>query len=225
MENGSGNYTYRWEFGDGTTANGRAVSHAYNATGNYTATVTIIEEGPVLVDIERVNVTVVNASATPSVDAELETTVNNVNAPLRVAVQANATDANVTGIRLLYPNSTIANTTRCDAPTCNATLSVVPRKSTWNDTAGQYESAGFTVQAVTDSDDINVTAVPVSVLIEGDATGDGIVDVFDGGAVGQAWQKGRNDPKYTDEADLNNDGQVDADDLAIVRAHWKETAS
>jgi PKD repeat protein len=38
--NAGSNVVYHWNFGDGQTANGAAISHIYTATGTYTATVT-----------------------------------------------------------------------------------------------------------------------------------------------------------------------------------------
>ena len=37
--------SYRWDFGDGTTATGQAVEHTYAATGSYTVTATATDDG------------------------------------------------------------------------------------------------------------------------------------------------------------------------------------
>ncbi len=40
---GTGNLTYLWDFGDGTTGTGATVTHAYGSPGNYTASVTVTD--------------------------------------------------------------------------------------------------------------------------------------------------------------------------------------
>src|SRR5205823_4414699 len=40
---GSGGYIYNWAFGDGMSAVGAAVSHAYQSHGQYTATVSVTD--------------------------------------------------------------------------------------------------------------------------------------------------------------------------------------
>ena len=59
--------TYRWDLGDGTTAQGVTVSHAYDAIGTYTATLTVRDESGNQ-DQRQVTITVRNAAPRIEVD-------------------------------------------------------------------------------------------------------------------------------------------------------------
>ena len=66
--------SYQWDFGDGTTATGQAVTHIYDTGGEYTATLTVTAaDGDTATDTTTVTVTTANntaptasASATPT---------------------------------------------------------------------------------------------------------------------------------------------------------------
>ena len=61
--------------------------------------------------------------------------------------------------------------------------------------------------------------------ILGDVNGDGIVDIFDIGAVSAHWYPGPpvGPLGYDPAADINGDGAVDIFDIGIVSAHWGES--
>jgi len=66
----------------------------------------------------------------------------------------------------------------------------------------------------------------VLVTIQGDANGDGVVDIFDIGSISAHWYPGPpiGPLGYDEEADLNLDGSIDIFDIGICSAHWGETA-
>ncbi len=60
-------HTFAWDFGDGTTATGQTVSHAYSAAGGYTATLTVTDkDGGVGTDTATVTVTPASSVEPPS---------------------------------------------------------------------------------------------------------------------------------------------------------------
>ena len=68
--------SYRWDFGDGTTARGQAVSHAYSSAGKYTATLTVVDnEGAKSSDIVTVDVDAAAGEASAAASAN-QTTAN-----------------------------------------------------------------------------------------------------------------------------------------------------
>jgi PKD repeat protein len=56
---GGSNVSYAWNFGDGTTGNGRVVTHTYPAAGNYKAIVTAVNAVSSVNDTTEVNIFVV----------------------------------------------------------------------------------------------------------------------------------------------------------------------
>ncbi len=64
---GSGTYAYVWDFGDGTTGMGASTLHAYNAAGNYTATVNVTDpEGGYVVANRTLSITDLTVKGTES---------------------------------------------------------------------------------------------------------------------------------------------------------------
>lgn len=72
----------------------------------------------------------------------------------------------------------------------------------------------------------NVVHAPsvVQVTIQGDVDGNGVVDIFDLTFVGKAYGSFSNTPHYYSNVDINEDGVIDARDLAVVTFNWGESA-
>lgn len=148
----------------------------------------------------------------PDVQTLTPTVTTHVGAPTRIAGVASDPDGTVTNVTLELPDGSVIG-----AGTGNEWTSEVRfGRSTWED--GSYERVPVQVRAVDNDGAANATAVRTRVFIAGDATGDGVVDIFDAVAVGQNWDTGAN------VADMNNDGEVDAVDAAILGQNWNETA-
>jgi len=86
-----GALTYRWEFGDGTSASGRTARHTYTRNGVYTAKVTVTDRGG-LTGSDEVTVTVGNPSGgqPPTVQAAADPVTGT--APLKVNFSAAGSD-------------------------------------------------------------------------------------------------------------------------------------
>jgi len=63
----SGIDSYRWTFGDGTTASGPVVDHTYNDSGTYTVELTVVDDGTTTTTTRRVTVESLPPSAAMSV--------------------------------------------------------------------------------------------------------------------------------------------------------------
>jgi immune inhibitor A len=70
--------TYAWDFGDGESASGQTLQHIYGASGEYTATLTVTDDGG-LTDTATVDV-VITASSSPDLVVTDVTTVQNTGA-------------------------------------------------------------------------------------------------------------------------------------------------
>lgn len=64
VSGGSGGYSYSWNFGDGKTANSAAVSHTYQWSGAYTATLTVTDADEAT-DSDEVKITVYTLDTEP----------------------------------------------------------------------------------------------------------------------------------------------------------------
>ncbi len=64
----------------------------------------------------------------------------------------------------------------------------------------------------------------ITVILLGDITEDGIVNIYDLAILGQAWQSSEGDANWNASADLNNDGMVGLADLAIMGQNWQLSA-
>ncbi|AXG05530.1 PKD domain-containing protein [Haloplanus rubicundus] len=168
----------------------------------------------------------VEATGAPSVSPTLNSTTNTVGSPVRIGVEATAAGETNTieTIRLVGPDGAVVDRVSCNATVCTDTVTTTPATSSWNDSTGSYDAVAYRV-VVTDAMDRTASVtVRTPVRIAGDATGDGVVNIFDAVAVGRAWQSRRGDPGYTDAADLNNDGVVNIFDAVAIGRHWQNRA-
>jgi hypothetical protein len=67
--------------------------------------------------------------------------------------------------------------------------------------------------------------VPVTVYIQGDTTGDGVVDIFDAVVISRHYNTTTGESDYRSAADINNDGAVDIEDAVLAGRAWDDDAS
>jgi|GEM_PF-1006480 len=171
------------------------------------------------VDVENGSVTVARTRP-PDLNVSLRSRANNVGAPIVLAANASDPDGQVSELRLASSSSTV---TCAEAATCRATFEPRPDASSWNGSG--YETVRYTVVAVDDDGQSSRAVVRTRVYIAGDATGDGVVNIFDAVAVGRSWETTRGDPSYSDGADLTNDGVVNIFDAVAIGRNWQDRAS
>jgi len=165
----------------------------------------------------------VSSNLPPAVDVAFVSTVHNVGAPVRIRATATDSDGTVGNLSLVAVDGAILDRVVCGAPTCSPTLTTVPSTAVWNDTG--YGNVTYRVIARDDRGAVDNATASASVYIAGDATGDGVVNIFDAVAVGRAWEAERGDAAYSDAADLTNDGVVNIFDAVAVGRNWQETAA
>ena len=127
-DDGGENPTYRWEFGDGTTATGPRPAHSYGTSGNYTVALTVTD-GAGNADTESVTVRVEPPPAPATV----------------AVVGASPTGATVTRGAPLNASATLANTGELPG-TWNVTLRVdgaVLAAATVELAGGENATVGF----------------------------------------------------------------------------------
>ena len=180
------------------------------------------DQQPVPTQLSNTTATI-PANTPPTLNATLQTTTNNVGAPLTVDV--NATDAetavaNLSLSRIQTQTQTQTSTISESQP--QAELTTTPTESSW--TGDSYAARNYTVTA-SDTGGLTTTeTVATPVYIPGDTNGDGVVDIFDAVAIGSSWQAQRGQDSYSDAGDLNNDGVVDIFDAVAIGSNWQRQA-
>jgi hypothetical protein len=97
-------------------------------------------------------------------------------------------------------------------------------ENSFNTTSGTYDTV--TVEVTAEGRTRTVTKnVSLEIRAEGDANGDGRVDIFDAVTIGRNWQAVAGDPNYSYAADLNNDGVIDIFDAVVIGRNWQTSAA
>ncbi|MCK4482237.1 PKD domain-containing protein, partial [Candidatus Bathyarchaeota archaeon] len=205
---------YEWNFGDGnvTTVSEPTITHAYQAAGNFTVTLKIMDS------IEQ-------ASTTSKV-----ITILPISGPT----------ANFTwSPEFPQVNTTLTLNASTSTPGWNGTIYPQIVSYTWNFGDGNvttvsepiithvyWEQGNYTVTlTVTDINGANgmyTQTIEVRQTPPYDINGDGKVDIKDVAIVSQAYGSYPGDPNWNPAADINNDGKVDIKDVAIVSSHYGE---
>ncbi len=134
----SGELSYAWDFGDGTTGEGQTVDHEYTTSGTFTATLTVTDTGglssePVATDIA---VGTVNVAPTLAAIGDLSATEGETTTFTLTATDENEGDA------LSFSASELPDfATLTDNGDRTATLTLAPAAGT----AGTYAGITFTV--------------------------------------------------------------------------------
>jgi len=216
--------SWDWDFGDGNVGSGVVVTHAYAAAGNFTVTLTVTDDDGAtdtatdFVTVILVPPDVAVLSVEPSATEAYPTWVVPLNITVIVENQGPWPE---TFDVIAYYNETAIET---------KTVTVASRENTtlifsWNLTGvaeGTYtiRAEASIVPGETDTADNTLTDGTVKLKHPGDANDDGVVDAYDLGILGKAWQTSVGDPDYDPRADFNGDGTVDEQDEAILQQYW-----
>jgi PKD repeat protein len=88
--------SYDWNFGDGANGNGVTVSHAYSAVGNYTATLTVTDNGG-STDSDTALITITKKPAAPTAYVSIELSKQTRGSRWRVTATITITETNAAG--------------------------------------------------------------------------------------------------------------------------------
>ncbi|MEZ3163926.1 S8 family serine peptidase [Halorubrum sp. RMP-47] len=156
--------TYEWTLGDGTSATGETVTHAYDATGTYNVTLTVVNASAS--DTEEITVSVVNP-----VTAEISANQTGVYPAEAISFNASASE----GTNLAY-NWTLGDGT-------NATGETVTHA--YNATGTYNVTLTAANQSVSDTDRIAVRVVePVTATLTAERTSASVGDIIEFDALG-----------------------------------------
>jgi hypothetical protein len=134
--NGTGPYSYAWDFGDGTTGAGATVSHTYENAGNYTATATVTDS--------------VSASASATVTVQVKvvppviTKIKKMHYPFRLKIRGSNfhSDCTVMVNNVAVPQTTFKNSTKVVAKKGHDLKDLVPKGQTVQITVVNNDDGG-----------------------------------------------------------------------------------
>lgn len=146
---------------------------------------------------------------------------------ITVVVENYGTQTETFNVTVFYDNSTVQTQDVVDLAAGaqrNLTFS-------WN-TTGVQPCCNYTVKAeasvapdeIETANNVYIDGT-VKVKMQGDVSGDGIVDILDLSIVAVSYGQFEGEPRYNPDADLNKDGIVDIGDISIVCIHYGETCS
>lgn len=161
----------------------------------------------------------------PQLDTTRQSQVNYVGAPIQFQLSAAAPDGTIQSFAYELPDGTRVSLLDQAQTDVTRQVNITLDEPTWNTSTGQYESEQVTFVIADDTGEVTVENASVTVYIQGDTTGDGVVDLFDAVVIARSYQADQTDQAYRQAADINNDGVVDIQDAALVGQSWNQNAS
>jgi len=214
---------YLWDFGDNVNASGSVVEHAYDAEGNYTVTLTVVDDDGAMDSATATQIVLRRDVAALAVTASKNLIGTGFLVILNVTVE-NQGDYTETLNITAYANATIIQTQTILLASGNYSYVTL----LWNTTSfpkGNY-TLSVTVDLVpgeTDTVDNLLIDSWVLVTIPGDADGDRDVDIFDIVLVAIFYGLDELDPQFNPNCDLNCDGYIDIFDIVLAAGHYGES--
>lgn len=217
---GYGDYitNYYWDFGDGTNATGKTVTHSYSEVGNYTVTLNVTDsEGLWNITSKKMVITIIHDIAITELRC-IDEIYNDWLAPITITVKNEGTVTETFNVTI-YSNSTpIEIITVTDiGPLEKQTFSFK-----WNTTGLEVcsyyiiEAIAETLENETDTVDNALSYGPIWVKLLGDVNGDRVIDIYDVVRVATVYASSQGDPGWDIMADLKPDGKIDIYDVVIV---------
>jgi PKD repeat protein len=214
---------YLWDFGDNTNTSGAIVEHAYAAEGNYTVTLTVVDDDGAVNNATLTQIVLHRDVAVLAVTASKNLIGKGFSVILNVTVE-NQGDYTETLNITVYANTTIIQTQTLLLTSGNTSHVTLP----WNTTSflyGNYTLSvilGF-VPGENDTEDNSLIDSWVLVTIPGDADGDRDVDIFDIVLVALLYGVDELDPQFNPNCDLNSNGSIDIFDIVLAAGHYGES--
>ncbi|MCK4482376.1 PKD domain-containing protein, partial [Candidatus Bathyarchaeota archaeon] len=205
---------YEWNFGDGnvTTVSEPTITHAYQAAGNFTVTLKVIDS------IEQASTTSKVITILPICGPTADFTWSPEFPQVNKTVTFDASTSTPGWNGTVYPQIVSYTWDFGDGNVTTVSEPIV--------THVYWEQGNYTViLTVTDINGANgvyMQTIEVRQTPPYDINGDGKVDIKDIAIVSQAYGSYPGDPNWNPDADVNNDGKVDIKDIAIVSSHYGE---
>jgi PKD repeat protein len=216
---------YHWSYGDGSTAEGVAATHAYASTGNFTVTLTVVDnDGRASTTAQILCVDVASAFRGPIVVFIRE--------GKTVAAQGFPVSLNIDLENMGAMSETYDLTLLVDATEIGTFTNITQPANTRTSLAVIWDTAFFTLgvhtvganvvnhQGVTE---IDVNHLDVCVSLPGDVDGNSHVNIFDMVLIADAYGLQQDAIQYNANCDVNSDGNVDIFDVVIAASHYGES--
>jgi hypothetical protein len=215
--------SYRWDFGDGSTAEGCVATHSYSSAGNYTVTLMVVDNdnrasttSQVLqVDVERAfrGPIVIHIQGSRTVAGQ------GVAVGFDVGIENLGAITETYDLALLTGTTVIATFENVTQP--GETLTNL--SATWDTTA--FAAGFYTISAqITnhrgETDTIHAYNLDICVSIRGDVDGNFKVDIYDVVLTASVYGLHKTAPLYNANCDLNGDGTIDILDIVTVASNY-----
>jgi len=219
--------SYRWNFGDGSTAEGSIVIHSYSSAGNFTVTLTVVDndglastvtqvlevdidsafKGPIIISIQGTR-TVVGQGIAVSFSVELE----------NMGMMTETYDL------ILLANTTVIDTFE-NITQPGGTLAVLT--SVWGTTGfatGIYTISTQVIQHQGETATIRANNLEICVSVLGDVDANFYVDIYDMVLIAGVYGLHNEDSQYNDDCDIDGDGDIDIYDIVAAAGNYGESA-
>lgn len=161
----------------------------------------------------------------PIISANVQSTGNYVNNPVRFRVQATDPNDRLQTSSYQLPSGTTVSLRSQQQTNFTRLVNITVGQSTWNDSQSRYTAANVTFYVTDEENQQARVRVPVTVYIQGDTTGDGVVDIFDAVVISRHYNTTTGESDYRSAADINNDGVIDIEDAVLAGRAWDDDAS
>jgi PKD repeat protein len=215
--------SYRWDFGDGSTAEGSTATHSYSSAGNYTVTLMVVDNdnrASTTSQVLRVNVeTAFRGPIVIYIQGSRTVAGQGVAVGFNVGIENLGAMTETYDLTLLTGTTVIATFENITQP--GETLTTL--SATWDTTgvaAGFYTINTQITNHRGETDTIHAYNLEVCVSIRGDVDGNFGVDIYDIVLTASVYGLQNTAPLYNPNCDTNGDGSIDIFDIVTVASNY-----
>lgn len=216
---------FQWDFGDGTQALGKIVTHSYPQEGNYTVNLNVTDsEGFWNTTTKIVTVKIIHDIAVLKIEC-LNEIYNNWLTKIKITVKNKGTYTETFNVTAYYNTSRIDVITVTDLESLEEKTVIIM----WN-TTGLTPLMNYTVWVEASSlpeesnvSDNRLTYGLVKIKLLGDVIFDRCIDISDVVKVARVYDLKENLPNWDPQTDLIPDGIIDISDIVVVASRYDTT--